>query len=709
MNKVDVSVVLNMHREAPYLRPTLLSLNACALEARRSGLVVELVAVFDCADEATREVFRDTTLNGFDNIKAVDVSVGSLGLARNAGVERADGEFVWTADGDDLVSSNAIVALVKTARNHPHPNVAVFIEFLAAFGESFHVVRYFGSEWLTAADVVYQHPFVSRIFIRRAAFEALRYLDLKLTTGFAYEDWDFNVRLLASGFDFKTAPDTVFFYRQRNNSLLKQANALSAKIIPQSPLFEPQRYCSEMSRARERVGDWSVFVRERHAICQRHFAHELFASEELKGYVADAAKLDPEVEPLRIEESGSYCPIPWDSAHWGFQLEKLFRLVGIQPFDTVVLLPWLKPGGAEKYILQILHELKAAGAADRVLVLSGESASSHEWIKQLPEGSVFIDIFNAFPMLNNADRDAMVARLLLAVTPRYARLHIKASVFAHRIMNGYGSVLSSHFKTVYYRFCDESYAWYGQRLTMACGVNFLRKHLSSIDLMVSDCDAIAKSDLASMGACENKYHTIYAKCSVRDQIFAPLEPTGRFLWASRVSAQKRPELIAQIATELRRFYPDFVIEVYGQIDAALAPKNLFAAPGVTYCGGFDGIDTLPVKSFDGFLYTAAFDGLPNILLEVMGMGLPVVAPDIGGIAEVVMNDKTGFLVPDLVNDQALVFAYVDAIRRIYDDWASARLVAERGRQLIENQHNENAFKKRVAEVFELELAVAAGI
>ena len=47
MRKIDVSVVLNMHREALYLRPTLLSLDACANEAKNAGINVELIAVFD--------------------------------------------------------------------------------------------------------------------------------------------------------------------------------------------------------------------------------------------------------------------------------------------------------------------------------------------------------------------------------------------------------------------------------------------------------------------------------------------------------------------------------------------------------------------------------------------------------------------------------------------------------------------------------------
>jgi hypothetical protein len=33
-------------------------------------------------------------------------------------------------------------------------------------------------------------------------FNFLQYSDLKVTTGFAYEDWDFNARLFAEGYEF---------------------------------------------------------------------------------------------------------------------------------------------------------------------------------------------------------------------------------------------------------------------------------------------------------------------------------------------------------------------------------------------------------------------------------------------------------------------------------------------------------------------------
>ncbi len=702
MNKIDVSVVLNMHREALFLRPTLFSLDACAIEAQKHELTIELVAVFDRADHATRAVFHSTPLHGFFAVKTLDIDVGSLGFARNAGIQEAEGEFIWTSDGDDLTSRNSIVELVKTARSHPNAKVAVFLDYLAAFGEQYHVARYVGSEWLTAADFAYHHPYVSRIFIRRSAFNCLRYLDLKVTTGFAYEDWDFNSRLFAAGFEFAVALNTVLFYRQRGNSLLRQANATSAKMIPHSALFEPKAYQAAMVTARTKNADWEAFISARQRFFERSFAKELMASEELVGYVAEAVELDPEVEPSRIEAAGSYCPVPWNAKHWGFQLESFYQLLGSEPFTDVLLLPWLKPGGAEKYILQILHELHESGTGARILVLSGQAASRHDWVGKLPKGTVFIDLFNAYPTLDAPGRDSMLARALLAVADRGARLHLKASEFAHRLMDAYGSVLSAHLKVVYYRFCDDTFAWRDTRVNGSWGLSFLRRQIPNINLLISDCVRIASSDSARLGAHMEKYRVIYAQCGSCKPLDVKRSPEMRLLWASRVSAQKRPELVAAIATALRREYPKIVIEVYGQIEESYQDKLLFDVPGVEYRGGFDGFDSLPIENFDAFIYTSAFDGLPNIVLEALGCSLPVIAPDVGGIGEAVIEGETGFLVPNHADECALITSYVDAIRRIYGDWGRTLELADKGRRLIVERHNESNFRQRVARVFELD-------
>jgi glycosyltransferase involved in cell wall biosynthesis len=46
---------------------------------------------------------------------------------------------------------------------------------------------------------------------------------------------------------------------------------------------------------------------------------------------------------------------------------------------------------------------------------------------------------------------------------------------------------------------------------------------------------------------------------------------------------------------------------------------------------------------DLFLLTSVSEGIPLTLIEAMAAGLPVVATDVGGVAEVVENGRTGLL------------------------------------------------------------------
>jgi glycosyltransferase involved in cell wall biosynthesis len=160
-------------------------------------------------------------------------------------------------------------------------------------------------------------------------------------------------------------------------------------------------------------------------------------------------------------------------------------------------------------------------------------------------------------------------------------------------------------------------------------------------------------------------------------------------------------LVRAIATALRKEYPEMVIEVYGQIEQPYQQQGLFDVSGVEYRGSFDGFDSLPIERFDAFIYTSAFDGLPNIVLEALAAGLPVIAPDVGGVSEAVINGETGILIPDLVDEHELIAAYVDAVRRLYGNWACTLKMVDNGRRLVAERHGASNFRQRVAEVFGL--------
>ncbi|MCG8603891.1 glycosyltransferase, partial [bacterium] len=52
-----------------------------------------------------------------------------------------------------------------------------------------------------------------------------------------------------------------------------------------------------------------------------------------------------------------------------------------------------------------------------------------------------------------------------------------------------------------------------------------------------------------------------------------------------------------------------------------------------------------LKTFDVFVLPSLYEGLPNVILEAMATGLPVVATAVDGTPELIVENETGYLVP----------------------------------------------------------------
>jgi glycosyltransferase involved in cell wall biosynthesis len=74
------------------------------------------------------------------------------------------------------------------------------------------------------------------------------------------------------------------------------------------------------------------------------------------------------------------------------------------------------------------------------------------------------------------------------------------------------------------------------------------------------------------------------------------------------------------------------------------------------------------------------EGLPNVLLESMAMGIPVVSSAIGGVGEIVFDGRTGFMVPP-----GDVAALAEAIEKIWSDQDRYQAMKDNARELIASQ------------------------
>ncbi len=94
------------------------------------------------------------------------------------------------------------------------------------------------------------------------------------------------------------------------------------------------------------------------------------------------------------------------------------------------------------------------------------------------------------------------------------------------------------------------------------------------------------------------------------------------------------------------------------------------------------------------------DGLPNVVMEALASGAPIVATPAGGIGAVIEDGVTGCLVPE--RDPA---ALADAIARLLDAPDTARRMGEAARRAVLERHGWD----RVAERFEAVYEKAAAL
>ena len=172
------------------------------------------------------------------------------------------------------------------------------------------------------------------------------------------------------------------------------------------------------------------------------------------------------------------------------------------------------------------------------------------------------------------------------------------------------------------------------------------------------------------------------------------------LWASRLCAEKRPDLLLQIVSAVRNVLPQVEFDAAGNAKEGEKWINDFQkTDGLNYLGPFDTFDSLKPDKYDAFLYTSAFDGLPNVILEAMAFGLPVIAPEVGGVGEAVENGKSGWLIPQVESDEVLVASYVAAIVELYQNIEHSQALGLKGRAMILERHSPEQYRKNVNKIF----------
>ena len=176
-------------------------------------------------------------------------------------------------------------------------------------------------------------------------------------------------------------------------------------------------------------------------------------------------------------------------------------------------------------------------------------------------------------------------------------------------------------------------------------------------------------------------------------------PVGQkvILSVGRLSREKDQVSLVEAISELRgSFSPYLVILGEGPEHKTILEKTrlLGLTDKVILTGQQDDIG--PFYSLaDVVVISSRSEGSPNVLLEALAAGVPLVATSVGGIPEMVRNGEHALLVPHGDPKQM-----ANSIARIFAETEVARSLAENGRKLVQTRFSPAERVRTLAEMYQ---------
>jgi glycosyltransferase involved in cell wall biosynthesis len=391
------------------------------------------------------------------------------------------------------------------------------------------------------------------------------------------------------------------------------------------------------------------------------------------------AEVEPLVHPARIPGDVVRTAIAPDRIA-APALDALLREIPPEA-SHVFVVPWLRVGGADLEVLNYCAALTRMGA--RLAVIGTEDGPS-PWSSRLPRGVPFV---NAGEVLRGLPLES-AARVLASalVQCRAERVHVVNSSLAYTCLELYGSALRLGAKLFASVFCEDI-GRSGERRGYV--VDRLPQVIDHLDAVFADNQRVLQLVRSMTGIDAGNLHVHYQPASDtpptrRD---ARLEGTLRVLWAGRLDRQKRPDILAAVADACADLPIEFEAFGYQLLDPAGSRSDLERS-NLVHRGSFENFAHTDPERFDVFLLTSEWEGLPNVLLEAIAFGLAIVAPDVGGVREIVADGHSGVLIPRFDD----IGAYRRALARLAQERSTVERLAAGGRAALELQHTWQTFE-----------------
>lgn len=346
------------------------------------------------------------------------------------------------------------------------------------------------------------------------------------------------------------------------------------------------------------------------------------------------------------------------------------------PLDIVFLLQDLEFGGTQRYTLHVLEHLNRELFTPHLWVLCGKAdmaplarAAGVEpvWLSR----TKWVGPHSIAALASRLIRYRPRLLYTLTVVPNIWGRLFGSAVRVPTIVSSWRGLYPKQYESVMWRLCTR----------LICNANILKR-------VIMERHAVPPERIAVI------------RNGVRSEIYTP-DPTQKspfpsVVYVGRLVPDKAPMTLLEGFRIAAAKIPEARFEIVGNGHLAGQVRDFIDRHGlksrITMIPGQD--DTRPyLRRSWVFAMSSIREASPNVILEAMSTELPVVAPRVGGIPELVQDGKTG-----IVFEQSKPEALADAIAYLLNHEKERIAMGEAARRRVLDFHSVDAMVRETERV-----------
>lgn len=221
MNIPKISIITPVYNNPEFLEEVVVSVQTQVFNDW------EHIIIDDGSSNAETALTISKLLAKYPRLASYRIENGGPGAARNFGIEKANGEFIFPLDDDDKIHPNLLHEAAAILDSDS--KVGVVTTWIQSFGRQKNLVKPLGG---TVENFLISNNACGNSLFRKSVWQSAgKYDENRFIIG--YEDWDFWIRCTSLGYSVHVIEKPYFLYRIKNNdqSLHKLAVVKHLKLF----------------------------------------------------------------------------------------------------------------------------------------------------------------------------------------------------------------------------------------------------------------------------------------------------------------------------------------------------------------------------------------------------------------------------------------------------------------------------------------------